>query len=193
MLDQLMNIIRQSGQQQVVENPAIPNEYNDQVMNEAGSSIVGGLQQALAGGGLSQVMRLFGQGGSQQGIGSLMSNPLVQNIIAQFTGKLNGQFNLDQSQASQVSSNLIPQVLQNFAGRVTDPNDNSVDINGVMQSLTGGKASGIDFSGLLSKFSGGGDVDGDGDVDLQDIMAKMSGGTGGSGGGVVDMVKGLFK
>ena len=188
-----MNIIQQSGQQQVVNNPAIPNEYNDQVMNEAGSSIVGGLQQALSGGGLAQVMKLFGQGGSQQGIGSLMSNPLVQNIITQFTGKLSGQFNMDQSQASQVSSNLIPQVLQNFAGKVADPNDSSLDINGVMQSLTGGQSSGTDFSGLLAKFSGGGDIDGDGDVDLQDIMAKMSGGAGGSGGGLMDMVKGLFK
>ena len=183
-----MNIIQQSGQQEVVNNPAIPNEYNDQVMSEAGNSIVGGLQQALSGGGLAQVMKLFGQGGSQNGISSLVSNPLVQNIISQFTGKLSGQFNLDHSQASQVSSNLIPQVLQNLAGKVKDPNDNSVDINGVMQSLTGGQSSGIDFSNLLNKFSG--DVDGDGDTDLQDIMAKMSGG---SGGGVLDMVKGLFK
>jgi len=190
MLEQLMSIIKQAGQQQVVNNPAIPNEYNDQVMNEAGSSIVGGLQQALSGGGLAQVMKLFGQGGSEQGISSLLSNPLVQNIISQFTGKLSGQFKLDQAHASQVSSNLIPQVLQNFAGKVTDPNDNSVDINGVMQSLTGGQSSEIDFTGLLQKFSGGGDIDGDGDVDLQDIMAKMSGG---SGGGVMDVVKGLFK
>jgi hypothetical protein len=105
--EQLMSIIRQAGQQQVVNNPAIPNEYNDQVMNEAGSSIVGGLQQALSGGGLAQIMKLFGQEGSEKGISSLLSNPLVQNIISQFTGKLSGQFNLDQTHASQVSSNLI--------------------------------------------------------------------------------------
>jgi hypothetical protein len=191
MLDQLMNLIQQNGQEQVVNNPAIPNEYNDQVLNEAGSSIVGGLQQALAGGGLAQVMKMFGQGGSGQGLSSLMSNPLVQNIVSQFSGRLTNQFNVDPSQAGQVSANLIPQVLQNFAGRVADPNDSSLDINGVMQSLAGGQASGIDFSGLLQKFSGGGDVDGDGDVDLQDIMAKMSGG--GGGGGLMDMVKGMFK
>lgn len=192
MLDQLMNLIQQSGQQQVVNNPAIPNEFNDQVMSEAGSSIVGGLQEALAGGGLSQIMKMFGQGGSGQGLSSLMSNPLVQNIMSQFSGKLSSQFNVDPSQASQVSASLIPQVLQNFAGKVADPNDSSIDINGVMQSLTGGQTNGIDFSGLLQKFSaGGGDVDGDGDVDLQDIMARMSGG--GGGGGLMDMVKGMFK
>ena len=189
MLEELMNLVRQSGQEQVVNNPAIPNQYNEQVMHEAGNSIVGGLQQALSGGGLAQILKLFGQGGRGQGAGSLLQNPLVQNIISQFTGKLTGQFNIDHNQASQVSSNLIPQVLQNITGKVTDPGDSSVDINGVMQSLSGGQANGIDFSSLLQKFSGG-DVDGDGDSDLQDIMAKMSGS---GGGGMMDMVKGLFK
>jgi hypothetical protein len=61
-----------------------------------------------------------------------------------------------------------------------------------MQSLTGGQAGGIDFSSILSKFQGGGDVDGDGDSDLQDIMAKFTGG-GSQAGGLMDMVKGLMK
>jgi hypothetical protein len=191
MLDQLLNLIQQQGQQAVVENPAIPNEYNDQVLGEAGNSIMSGLQQALAGGGLTQVMNMFSQGGSQNGVGSLLNNPMVQGIIQQFTGKLTNQFSVSPDQASQVSQNLIPQVLSNFAGKVTDPNDQSVDINGVMQSLLGGNASGIDFQGVLSKFQGaGGDVDGDGDADLQDIMARISGG---GGGGLMDMVKGMLK
>jgi hypothetical protein len=175
MLDQLIDLVRQSGQEQVVNNPAIPNEYNDRVMNEAGSSIMDGLQQAIGGGGgLSSLMKMFGQGGSG-GLGSLLSNPMVQGMISQFTGKLTSQFNVDPSQASQVSAGLIPQVLQGLAGRVNDPADTSIDINSVMASLTGGRSGGVDFGGLLQKFSAGGDADGDGDVDLQDIMAKISG------------------
>lgn len=193
MLDQLMNLIQQQGQQSVVENPAIPNEYNSEVLGEAGNSIMSGLQQALAGGGLSQVMSMFGQGSSGGGISSLLNNPMVQNIMQQFSGKLTNQFNVSPDQAGQVSQSLIPQVLANFAGKVADPSDPSVDINGVMQSLTGGGAAGIDFQGILSKFQGAaGDVDGDGDADLQDIIAKMSGGAQG-GGGLMDMVKGFFK
>lgn len=191
MLDQLLNLIQQQGQQTVVENPAIPNQYNSEVLGEAGNSIMSGLQQALAGGGLTQVMSMFSQGGSQSGAGSLLNNPMVQNIIQQFTGKLTNQFSVSPDQASQVSQSLIPQVLSGFAGKVADPNDQSLDINGVMQSLIGGNASGIDFQGLLSKFQGaGGDVDGDGDADIQDIMARISGG---GGGGLMDMVKGMFK
>jgi len=194
MLEQLLDLIKQHGQDSVVQNPAISNEQNSQVLSEAGNSIMSGLQGALAGGGLSQVMKLFGGGGS--GAGSILDNPLVQNIMQSFTGKLTNQYQLNPAQASQVSSNLIPQVLQGLSGKVADPNDTSLDINGVMQSLTGGQTGGINFQDLMQKFQGaGGDVDGDGDTDLQDIIARVSGGAkqaSGSGGGLMDMMKGLL-
>ena len=192
MLEQLMDLIKQQGEESVVRNPAIPNEQNSQVLGEAGNSIINGLQGALAGGGLSQVMKLFSSG---NGAG-IMDNPIVQNIVQSFTGKLTNQFNVSPAQATQVSSSLIPQVLQGLTGKVADANDSSLDINSVMQSLTGGQTSGINFQDLLQKFQGaGGDVDGDGDSDLQDIIARVSGGanqSAGSGGGLADMVKGLF-
>ncbi len=59
MLEQLLDLIKQQGEETVVRNPAIPNEQNNQVLSEAGNSIMKGLQGALAGGGLSQVMKLF--------------------------------------------------------------------------------------------------------------------------------------
>ncbi len=125
-----------------------------------------------------------------------MDNPIVQNIMQSFTGKLTNQYNISPAQATQVSSSLIPGVLQGLSSKVTDANDSSIDINGVMQSLTGGQTSGINFQDLLQKFQGaGGDVDGDGDTDLQDIIARVSGGAkqnAGTGGGLADMVKGLF-
>lgn len=196
MLEQLMDLIKQQGEESVVRNPAIPNEQNSQVLGEAGNSIINGLQGALAGGGLSQVMKLFG-GGSGDGNGNgIMDNPIVQNIMQSFTAKLTNQFNINPAQAVQVSSSLIPQVLQGLTGKVANANDSSLDINSVMQSLTGGQTSGINFQDLLQKFQGaGGDVDGDGDSDLQDIIARVSGGankSAGSGGGLADMVKGLF-
>lgn len=195
MLEQLLDLIKQHGQDSVVQNPAISNEQNSQVLSEAGNSIMSGLQGALAGGGLSQVMKLF-SGGGGAGAGSILDNPLVQNIMQSFTGKLTSQFQLNPAHASQVSSNLIPQVLQGLSGKVADPNDTSLDINSVMQSLTGGQAGGINFQDLMQKFQGaGGDVDGDGDTDLQDIIARVSGGAqqaSVSGGGLMDMMKGLL-
>jgi hypothetical protein len=203
MLDQLLKTIVSQGQQQVVENPAIPNELNQQVIGEAGKSIFDGLQGALAGGGLSQIMQLFSGGGQQgqgAGLASLLSNPLVQNIVQSFTGRLTSQFNLSPDAATQVGNQLIPDVLSRFSQQVSDPNDSSIDINGVIQSLTGGQAGGVDFGSLASRFAAGGmgkDADGDGDVDLQDIIASVSGAAGNargnSGGGIMDMIGQLMR
>jgi hypothetical protein len=204
MLDQLLKTIVSQGQQQVVENPAIPNELNQQVIGEAGNSIFDGLQGALAGGGLSQIMQLFSGGGQQgqgAGLASLLSNPLVQNIVQSFTGKLTNQYNLSPEAATQVGNQLIPDVLSRFGQQVSDPNDSSIDINGVIQSLTGGKAGGFDFGSLASRFASGGmgkDVDGDGDVDLQDIIASVSGAASNArgnsgGGGIMDMIGQLMR
>ena len=200
MLDQLLKTLVGQAQGQVIQNPDIPNELNQQVIGEAGQSIFDGLQGALAGGGLSQLMHLFGGGqqGQGGGIGSLLSNPLVQNIVQSFTGKLTSQYNLSPASASQLGAQLIPDVLAKFSQQVSDPNDKSIDLNGVLQSLTGGQMSGMDFNGLASKF--GGDKDGDGDVDLQDIIASVSGAAsqarsapGSGGGGLMDMIGQLMR
>lgn len=202
MLDQLLKTIVSQGQQQVIENPAIPNELNREVIGEAGNSIFDGLQGALAGGGLGQIMQLFasGQQGQGGGIASMLSNPLVQNIVQSFTGRLTSQYNLSPDAAAQVGNQLIPDVLSRFSQQVADPNDSSIDINGVIQSLTGGQAGGFDFGSLASRFASGGmgkDMDGDGDVDLQDIIASVSGAAGNargnSGGGIMDMIGQLMR
>ena len=204
MLDQLLKTLVSQGQQHVVQNPAIPNEYNQQVLGEAGNSIINGLQGMLANGGLTQIMNLFTGGGSVQqnqagGLSGLLSNPMVQNIVQSFTGKLTQQFNLNPAAAQQVGNSLIPEVLQKFSQQVKDPNDSSVDFNSVIHALTGGQTGGTNFNDLASRFSnlGGADVDGDGDTDLQDIIASVSGAarsqqqTGGNG--IMDMISGLLK
>jgi hypothetical protein len=192
MLEQLISLIQEHGQETVVQNPVVPNEYNQQVMNEAGSSIVGGLQQALAGGGLAQVMQLIsGASSSQQGgIASLMTNPLVQNMIQTFSGKLTNQFQLNPNNAQQVGADLIPQVLSRLSGQVNDPANPGIDINSVIRSLTGGGTGNTDFSGILQKLQSGGSVSND----LQDIIGNVSRAASQQGeGGIMDLLKGFMK
>ena len=196
MLEQLLDLVQQQGEEIVIRNPAIPDEQNNAVLGEAGNSILGGLQGALAGGGLSQVLSLLTNRGSS-GIkdNGIMDNPVVQEIVQSFSGKLANSYQIDPSQASVLSSSLIPRVLQEFSKKVADPNDKSLDINSVMQSLTGGQAQGINFDNLLQKLQGsGGDIDGDGDTDMQDIIARISGGARENSGsaGLAEMAKGLI-
>jgi hypothetical protein len=99
------------------------------------------------------------------------------------------KFGLDQSAASGVANNLVPNVMQGMVNKTNDPNDSSFDIQGIFNNLSGGSTSGFNMQALLNKLKGVGlDKDNDGDVDMQDLMKLVQGG----GGGILDRVKGMF-
>lgn len=163
MLDQLMNIIKQHGQQAVVENNAVPNEHNEAVMQEAGSSIFGGLQQMMSGGNMDQITNLL------QGNNSSAVNGLSEN----FAGNIAQKFGINAETAKNIAGGLIPQVLNSLKNKANDPNDKSIDLQGIIGSLTSGNG-GVQniINSVGSQF--GLDKDKDGDIDLGDIT-KMFG------------------
>lgn len=205
MLENLFSLVKEQGFDSVINNPQVPNEQNDAVLASATNSVAGGLQSALAGGGLQNVLALFGNGGNNSGggIAGLMNNSIVQSIISNFTGKLTNDHGINSNQASGIAGNLIPGIISNLISKTKDPNDSSFDMNSIIGSLTGGGNSanagnGFDFNGILSKFGGGGlDSDGDGQVEISDIISKVTGGAqqaqSGGGGGLMDMIKGFMK
>lgn len=183
MLDQLVQLVRESAQETVVANPSIPNEQNDAVIGEASHSIASGLQEALASGNVKDVMGLFNSNGQVDN-----SNPVVNNIAGNLIGSLKEKFNLNGSTAAAIAGSLIPSVLGSLVKKTNDPADNGFSLDGIFSSLTGGSTQGLNLGGLLGKFAGGLDKDGDGDVDLQDMVgmisngAKQQQGSGGLGG-----------
>lgn len=185
MLEQLLNLVRDNAQDAVVNNQAIPNEQNDAVIGEATHSITDGLQQALAGGGFKNVLQLLGgQAGNAE------SHPVVNDISNNFMNSLMSKFGMDGSQAQSVAGSLIPTVMNKLIHKTNDAGDSSFDLQGIFNSLTGGKTSGLNLSSMLSSFGSGLDKDGDGDVDMQDVMGMLGGGQ--QGGGLGGMLKGFM-
>src|SRR5687768_2028929 len=103
MLDQLMELVRESGQQTVVENPAVPNEQNEAVLQEASSSIYSGLQEQLQSGGPGALKTLFE--GVESGDNN---NPAVQQVANQFSGNIMEKFGLNSGAAKAIAISLIP-------------------------------------------------------------------------------------
>lgn len=203
MLENLFNLIKEQGQEAVIENPVVPNEQNNAVLASATSSVAEGFQGVLAGGGLSDIMSMFGgtqnSAASSNGLSGLINNPIVGNIISSFTNKLTNQHGIAQDQASGIAGNLIPSVISKLITRTQDPNDSGFDMNSIIGSLTGGgtQGGGFDLQGLLGKFGGGGlDSDGDGKVEISDIISKVTNGAkqqqSSGGGGLMDMIKGFM-
>jgi hypothetical protein len=205
MLDQILNLVKQFGKETVVENPEVPNEYNNDVMAEATKTVAGGLQNVMSGGGLENIISLFrGGGNAGSNGGGLLKNPIVSMMVGHFISKLVGKFRMAPAAASNVSNNLIPNVLSNLITRTQDPNDSAFDLNKLIGSLTGGNvetansgSGGFDFQNLIKQVSGGNG--GGNGFNIQDIISKVTRGAqqnqaqqANSGGGILDMVKGFF-
>jgi hypothetical protein len=101
---------------------------------------------------------------------------------------LQSRFGLNVQQAANIANNLIPTVLSKLVQKTADPADKRFDLQKIFNEVSGGKTNGMNVQGMLSKFKGGMDKDGDGDVDMDDLKAFFSGND-----GVVNKVKGLFK
>jgi hypothetical protein len=194
MVEQLLQLVKEQAQGAVVNNPAVPNDKNDAVINAATHSITTGLQQELANGNAKEVLGLLGGGNAAPDA----QNPVVSRISGNFLDTLLQKFNLDSGAAKQIAGSLIPSVLGSLASKTQDPNNSGFNIQDILNSLTGGKAQGVNLSGILGRLSGGLDKDGDGDVDFQDLTGLLSNGAKeqqqqqGNEGGIGGMLKNLL-
>lgn len=218
MLDQLFNIVKQFGQETVVNNPDVPNEFNQEVMADATQTIAGGFKNIVAGGGLQNILDLFKGGGTSNaaggGIAGLMKNPIVSMMVGYFISKLVRKYSMSPSVASDVANKLIPSSLNGLIEQTKDPNNPNLNMDGFIGSLIGSgateapeqqeeKGGSSPLQDLIEKFTGGGNgssTSGGGGFDLQDIISKFTQKSqnsfqneGGGGGGLMDLIKGFIK
>ena len=208
MLEELFNLVKGTATDSVINNPDVPNEQNNEVVAEATNTVASGLRNMVAGGGLQNILSLFGNKDQQGGSKGLLSNPIVNMMIGHFAGKLMSKFNLGGDKANGVASSLIPSVISNLISKTNDPGNSTFSLEGLLNSITGGKTaevvqeqqssgnSGFNFQDLIGQFTGGGQSSGGGG--LMDIVSKLAGGaqnqqakTG--GGGLMDLIKGFIK
>lgn len=142
MLENLTELVKQYAGDAIINNPAIPNEKNDEAVADASSSIMDGLKNAVAGGNVGALTDLFNGGGA-----AAATSGVSQNIQSGFVQNLMNKFGLDQSKAGSIAASLIPVVMQKLVHKTNDSNDSSFDLSGIIGSLTGG-------GGVMDKLKG---------------------------------------
>nr|HQU57424.1 hypothetical protein [Chitinophagaceae bacterium] len=140
MLDQLFNLVKEFGQQTVVDNPDVPNAHNNDVLADATKTIGSGFQNMMAGGGFGSILDLFKGDGQSGGLSGLMKNPIVSMMVGYFSNKLVNKYKMAPAAANNVSGSLIPNVLHSLISNTksTDPKNDAFDFNDLIGSLTGG-------------------------------------------------------
>lgn len=197
MFDQLMNLVKQHSGDAIINNPAVPNEQNEEVMSTTSGSIMDSLKGMMGDGGAASVLNLFNQNNSAD----ITNHPVTQNVSSNLITTLMSKFGLDSDKAGGIASAVIPMVMSKLVSKTNASNDSSFDLQGIFNSLSGDKTSGINIGSLASKFGGNAlDKNNDGQVNLADLTAAFSGNSTQnneqkneqSGGGIMDSLKGLF-
>lgn len=150
MFETLMNLVQQNAGQSVINNPAIPNDQNDSVMQTVTGSIMNGLGQQGQGGGLGSLLGMVtGQGGSIDG------HPATQGVQQHVQQDLMSKLGISPQVAMSVAGALVPIVLSKLMHKANDPNDSSVDAGSLMSAFGGGQQSGGGLGGMLGGLFGG--------------------------------------
>ena len=201
MLKELFELVKGTAQDSVINNPAIPNDQNSEVIAEATNTVASGLRNIVAGGGVQNLLSLLDNKGQQSG--GLLSNPIVNMMIGHFAGKLMSKYGLGGAEANNVANGLIPEVIGNLINKTNDPDDKGFSLENLLNSITGGTSaevlqtqgngSGFNLPDLLNNMKGGNQGGG-----LMDIVSKMAQGAQAQqqrngGGGLMDLIKGFIK
>ena len=182
-MENLNNLVKENADAAIINNTSIPNERNDEAVQEASIAIEDSLKTSLNGGDVKEVANLFNGAGD-----NVATSSVTKQATGNFINRLQSHFGLDVQQAANIANNLIPTVVKRLVQKTSDPADKSFDLQKIFNEVSGGKTNGLNVQGMMTKFKGSMDKDGDGDVDMQDLKAFFAG-----NGGVVDKVKNLFK
>lgn len=176
MLEQLLSLVQENAQEAVINNPAVPNTQNNEVMQTLVSSISGGLQQQVQEGNVQELLGLF-SGQSLQGANALSNNPVVSQITQTAINAIMEKFGMSSGVAGGIVASVLPGVISSIISKVSNPNDSSMDLGSVIGNLTGNSTggSGFDFGQIGSALS-------DGKLDMNDIIniggSLLNGGSG---------------
>ena len=197
MLKELFDLVKGEATETVINNPDVPNQYNNDVVAEATNTVASGLRNVVAGGGVQNILSMFGGNTNKK---SLLSNPIVSMMMGHFASKLMNKFNMAPSQANNLSGNLIPNVLGNLINKTNDPNDSAFSLEKLLASITGGRSNEVTsrsggLGGLLNQFNGASQSNGGGG--LMDIVKTLAGGAQEqqqrNGGSLLDLIKGFAR
>lgn len=201
MLKELFDLVKGNAGEAVINNAAVPNEQNDEVVAEATNTVASGLRNIVAGGGLQSLLALFQGNGADKK--SLLGNPIVSMMMGHFAGKLMNKFNMNSEQANSLSGSLIPGALESLINKTNDSNDSNFSLEKILGSITGFKGENANVPGasgglgdLLSQITSGGQQQ-SGGGQILDIIKSLAGGAQQqqqrNGGGLLDLIKGFAK
>lgn len=133
MFDQILNLVKSQlgGNPQVAQH--IPADKADEVHQEIAAHVDNGIKQQASGGGVGGLLSSLAGGLSS-------SSPVTNAIEGGLVASLGSKFGLPPAATGAIAA-ALPGLLQKFAHKANDPNDNSITPDSISKSVGGGLGS----------------------------------------------------
>lgn len=192
MLENLLKMVKEIGEEQVVNNNLIPNDQNEAVMATASETILSSFQQAIANGRGDELLSMFRSNSSAE----IMSNPLAQDIQSGFMDNASQKLGLNSNVIKGLAVTMIPILISKLVKRTNSsaPENSGFSLEGLLGDLVGGgrqQQGGLDIGSLIGQFTGGGQQGGGGNIG--GMLQQLIGGGQQRGGQQQDMIGSLIK
>ncbi|HEX2606793.1 MAG TPA: hypothetical protein VHK91_05415 [Flavisolibacter sp.] len=129
MFDQILNLVKEHLGNNPQVNAAIPQGQQDAVHHEIANQVTNGLAgQAAAQGGVGGLLSKL-----QNGLSS--GSPVTSAIEGGLVSSLGSKFGLPPMATGAIAA-ALPGLLQKFAHKANDPNDNSITPDSITSSLS---------------------------------------------------------
>ena len=130
MFDQILQLVKEHFNSNPQVSSSIPADQADEVHKEIATHVTNGLaNQAATQGGIGGLLSKL-----QNSIGS--GSPVTSAIEGGLAGSLANKFGLPPMVTGAIAA-MLPGILQKFANKANDPNDNSITTDSITKSLSG--------------------------------------------------------
>lgn len=139
MFEKLFMLVKNNAGTAVIDNPVIPAQYHEAVINEASSSIIEVMKYQLETGRIKDLIKFFQFSG-------IYNNPLISSITKRFANKLNNFYGIEPDSAMLAANGLIKPVMEELVKESKDEQNTDFGLSNFLSKLTGNQA---DMSGLV--------------------------------------------
>lgn len=141
MFEKLFQLVKNNAGTAVIDNPLIPVEYHESVINEASSAIIEVLKSQVESGKVKELIKYFQYPGIYQ-------SPLVSSVVNKFANRLNKFYGIEPSVAISTSKTLMPVVMQQLVEEIQKAENAEFGLAAFLSKLTGNRT---DMSILVNK------------------------------------------
>jgi len=135
MFEKLFSLVKKNAGRAVIDNPLIPEKYQEAVMTDASSAIIEVLKNQMDSGKLKDMVKYFQFSG-------IYNNPLISSAVNKFANKLNNFYSIDRKDAAIIANELIPPVMQELIRESKSPQTSDFSL-GTLLSLLGGNQANV--------------------------------------------------